>query len=635
MSFIFLCSRFNDSCGTVFSIDSQSVIRSIGNLDRELVVSQLMTDHPNCIVRYRNTSTNTPDFVVVNIFVLDENDETPYFFNLNQPHRINITENIAVPNQAIRLEAVDNDKGVNGTVVFAITGGDNVSHPFFKINHTENGNSTHGSQFLFLQRELDFEDGPTSFNLSITLRDLGSPVSRTSNQVLLITVLDSNDAIPMFGITTFQFEIFENHTIGPQNPIGAVSISNSHELTPIYSICTVEDCPDSDLEAFDHFAVATDGAIYLTRKLDFEQESMREMEFHVQATNPSLESRDQARVLVSVLNSNDEPPHFECSHPYDSTSLSCPGELSNADGLVFHIEEHSEANLPLYLPVFRIIDEDSDSAFKAIDGVTGDFHPTINGITVYLQLGSSHFTYVSINQTIDREEMSSITLSLTATNSAPPFLSGTAVIQILVDDKNDNAPVFNTDSFPSHIRISESTPDDKEILTVTASDSDMGENATVMYAIEDASPNLAREWFNIHYLTGVITTRGGGLNYAVLDEGTVVLTVSATDNGTQPLQSNVTITISLSPSVSFTKNSFQEYAGYTPLNADGTSLYLEFKTQQMNSLLLYQHGKFALTVEEGAVHYRGFEAVTERSSTLAVSDDRWYSVLLERSTEVS
>ena len=58
-------------------------------------------------------------------------------------------------------------------------------------------------------------------------------------------------------------------------------------------------------------------------------------------------------------------------------------------------------------------------------------------------------------------------------------LTGTGTVSIFVEDTNDNPPVFEHDrNYVAH--ITEESPDDTEVVIVTATDNDQGANAQIM-----------------------------------------------------------------------------------------------------------------------------------------------------------
>lgn len=61
-----------------------------------------------------------------------------------------------------------------------------------------------------------------------------------------------------------------------------------------------------------------------------------------------------------------------------------------------------------------------------------------------------------------------------------PSLSGTGTVTILVDDVNDNVPVFTSSTF--HTTIAEDAPTGTDVLLVNSSDADVGVNGVVRCA---------------------------------------------------------------------------------------------------------------------------------------------------------
>lgn len=78
--------------------------------------------------------------------------------------------------------------------------------------------------------------------------------------------------------------------------------------------------------------------------------------------------------------------------------------------------------------------------------------------------------------TLDSECNFSFPLSFFLT-SGSPSLSGTGTVTVLVNDVNDNAPVFTSSTF--HTTITEDAPTGTDVLLVNSSDADVGANGVI------------------------------------------------------------------------------------------------------------------------------------------------------------
>lgn len=599
-------------------------------MDREQVVRIERSDRLNCIVQYTNTSTNDERHLVLSIHILDVNDETPSFFNLEAPvHIITVLENIGIPNPIQSLQPLDNDKGINGTVIFNITHG-NEQNVFEIDRPVGDMDPSSTTRLLYVTKHLDFEK-QRQFNLTITLMDMGVPMHLSFNQTLIVNINDSNDELPTFLTSRYSFEVSEDHPLDVS--IGNITAndldSSGTILYTIYSNPNMSSVTEPIIYEYIRVDVNT-GDIFLIQHIDYDTNSdLREFNFFVQARNPGQNAVTIATVNVNIMDVNDEPPYFVC---YSE----CPPSNNTQDNLIFFVEEN-EANLPLYFALFEVQDDDSEAAFTRVNkSIVVEFEPQIL-TTFRVILGT--LVRVGINQTLDREMTPNLTLSLTAHNTAQPPLSGTSTVFIIVTDDNDNAPQFLHNPF--HVRISESAPVGKEILTVVAWDNDAGENSTLSFAITGVDKSQARGWFSINQTSGRISVNSSGLNYNSV-AGQVTLTVTAMDHGRSPLSNTTRVEITLSPAVTFAQRSFQEYSGYNFFLGERESVYLEFQTTQSRGLLLYQAGLptkiFALEVVGGNVRCQvesGGQISETSRDTLSVSNDRWHSVLIERNREVS
>ncbi|XP_074147712.1 protocadherin beta-2-like [Sminthopsis crassicaudata] len=95
-----------------------------------------------------------------------------------------------------------------------------------------------------------------------------------------------------------------------------------------------------------------------------------------------------------------------------------------------------------------------------------------------------------LDETLDREEQSEVTLTLTAVDGGIPPRSGTAQVRILVVDINDNAPVFAQLRY--EVQIPENSSIGSKIVTVSATDLDAGNNGEISYTFLHASENIRK-----------------------------------------------------------------------------------------------------------------------------------------------
>lgn len=153
--------------------------------------------------------------------------------------------------------------------------------------------------------------------------------------------------------------------------------------------------------------------------------------------------------------------------------------------------------------------------------------------------GSNKVLYLDlvVNAVLDRETRSSYTLLLEAFDGGSPKRTGQMILDVIVQDINDNAPVFNQSRY--HAVISENLQPGNNILQVFASDADEGDNGLVLYGINRRQSDPDR-YFVIDTRTGVIT-----LNKPLDFEMRRVheLVVHARDNASQPEVTNAFVTI--------------------------------------------------------------------------------------------
>ncbi|XP_069619825.1 protocadherin gamma-B2-like isoform X23 [Ranitomeya imitator] len=124
----------------------------------------------------------------------------------------------------------------------------------------------------------------------------------------------------------------------------------------------------------------------------------------------------------------------------------------------------------------------------------------------------SVFPELILEKPLDRETQNKHELILTASDGGNPVQTGTALINIIINDINDNSPVFTQDVYKVSVR--ENIPVNSTILQVSASDEDEGVNAQITYSIK-TTENIIYETFFINSNNGEIKLKGQ-LDYEVI-----------------------------------------------------------------------------------------------------------------------
>lgn len=138
---------------------------------------------------------------------------------------------------------------------------------------------------------------------------------------------------------------------------------------------------------------------------------------------------------------------------------------------------------------------------------------------------------ISTAASLDRELMDTHYFRVVATDDSFPPRSGTTTLQVNVLDCNDHAPTFEAEQFDASIR--EGATVGSTVITLRATDQDIGKNAEIEYAIESVTGGgmttveQDANAFKIDGRTGVISTRSS-LDREMSDVYTILVT--ATDN---------------------------------------------------------------------------------------------------------
>nr|CAH7723483.1 unnamed protein product [Callosobruchus chinensis] len=389
--------------------------------------------------------------------------------------------------QVLRLYSSDADEGLNGDVFYKITGGNGDGN--FEIDEATGQ--------ISLARSLDRET-ISKYTLTVVAHDAGIKQQLSSFTTVEVDILDENDNAPEFTQTESKISISEVKPVNTELIQFKASDADLGVNSEVFYSITAGNRKDTF-----HIDTMT-GMLYLHKPLDYEELAS----YHLNITasdngNPRLSTT----ILFSVLvqDANDNPPSFP------STAI------------VRQIRE----GIPVHTPIVTVAAEDPDSSINGkvtyaishqepentkrhfgIDPVTGVIHTLLP---------------------IDREAIDTFRLTVVASDQAEPLssrLSAEKLVTVIVEDVNDNAPVFVSMNAAVLPKIdSRKYREEVVVLNVFARDLDSATNGLVTYELASGNSDL----FWLDQSTGALKLKRPIFN----PEPTYRLSVKATDEAVQ------------------------------------------------------------------------------------------------------
>ncbi|XP_067323834.1 protocadherin alpha-4-like isoform X7 [Anolis sagrei] len=213
-------------------------------------------------------------------------------------------------------------------------------------------------------------------------------------------------------------------------------------------------------------------------------------------------------VEVEIRDINDNAPVFSANEKILSIA-----EVITATGTRFQLEGASDADIgPNALLTYKLRPND----YFSVEQKTEDHHNKPLAIV--------------LKKPLDREEIPTHHLLVTATDGGKPELTGTVQLVINVLDTNDNPPVFNQSVY--RIKLVENAANGTLVIKLNATDLDERTNGEISYFCSaHIVPNF-RNIFNINSNTGEVTVSGR----VDFEERSVYdLQIVAEDKGNPPL----------------------------------------------------------------------------------------------------
>ncbi|XP_054647577.1 protocadherin alpha-3-like isoform X10 [Dunckerocampus dactyliophorus] len=465
-------------------------------IDREEVCKESNV----CLINLKTVLDNPLEVHYITVEILDLNDHSPTF--PDKTKQVEISESASVGTKFQLQNAYDPDSGSNSVQQYKISPNDH-----FRLEVKDRGRDGK-TPILQLQRQLNRES-KSSHKLVLTAIDGGNP-PKTGSVEIHIKVLDVNDNTPVFTKETYSVMLQENAPVG--TTVIQVNATDSDEGSNgevVYSFGS--DVKDKIRQLFNIDPVT--GEIIVKGNVDFEEQDSYDID--IQASDKGIiPFKTDKSVIIKIVDLNDNCPEIEVT------------SLSSA------ISEDSRPGSTVAL--ISVTDLDSGMNGKISSHVSED-----SAFMLTASMQNNMFAVVTKSQ-LDREQKSVYDITIIAQDSGEPALTTEKTISIFVSDKNDNSPEFLLRPYTFY--ISENNQPGDSVFSVKASDQDEGENAMISYHIfrNVAHENRDTSFLNINSETGdVIALKS--FDFEMLKS--FQFQVVATDGGSPPLSSNVTVNV--------------------------------------------------------------------------------------------
>ncbi|XP_075959810.1 protocadherin beta-15-like [Anarhichas minor] len=453
----------------------------------------------SCVLKQELVLENPLEVHRIGVHVQDINDHSPQF--KKNTIKFEIRESASKGSRYRLDEAHDADIGQNAIQGYSIEANEN-----FRLNIIAKSGGGKYSE-LVLEKELDREQ-QQELTVVLVATDGGSP-QRSGTAVIHVTVLDANDNAPVFSQAVYKASLPEN---SPLDTV-VVTVSATDADEGINGEVTYEFDHISD-EINNVFSLdQTTGEVKVSGSIDYEELSAYEMQI---TAKDGLGLVSSTTLIIDITDVNDNAPLTFIK----SLTNPIPENVSPGTevGIINVQDRDSETNRQVRCSIQQNV------PFKLVPSI------------------KNYYSLVTTGQ-LDRELESDYNITITATDEGSPPLSSSKTVQLSVADINDNPPVFEEQSYSAY--VTENNKPGSTLCSVTARDPDWRQNGTVIYSLLPAEVNGApvSSYLSVNGDTGVIHAVRS-FDYEQFRSFKVHVT--ARDNGSPPLSSNVTVSVFVS-----------------------------------------------------------------------------------------
>lgn len=453
----------------------------------------------------------------VNVWPKDINDNPPQFEGSSIGY---VPENSAINTPVMQVIAHDMDEGDNGKVQFEITKHslDGKGRAYFSINPTS-------GEITVAQPGLDYETFP-EHKIDVKATDMGKE-RLSSTRTYQIFVTDVNDNRPVCKRKYDSVQVVENYA----KRIGFHMILADDKDTGVNARLTYSLVSDGSSQFFGVDTVNNyqQGQVVIIKDLDYEDPAQRQFNLTIRVEDPNPDNFDICYLNVTVLDVNDNTPHFEPQ---------------------FHTVSIQENETRIQIYKFNVTDADSgkngDINFK-IDRKT-DQHRQFQVREKSSADNSVVFAEVWLHKPLDREQIPLYKLHVLGIDNGLEPRTGTGTLTVVLRDVNDNYPAFAKDYRP---QILEGSPPNPSVVSIKADDPDEPKNGPPFTFWLPCKGSCCPEYtlcdkfgmtFYANSQTGVVSSK------AVFDreeQKFYYMPIVMSDSGTPPATGTNTLTIEI------------------------------------------------------------------------------------------
>lgn len=364
----------------------------------------------------------------VHVTVSDVNDNAPVF-QLSE-YRISVYSNLTLNSVFLKVRAEDQDEGNSAKIEYSIF------EPYKNITKSLFGIHMHGGSLYLLTPVLAYENQVFQFFVRAT--DNGKPALYTDVPVC-IHIMRNHDILPVFNKENENFLLPENTK--PGTVAAKVKVVSNKAVD--FKL----------LSGTSAFSINSAGEIRTIHILDRETtETYLLGVLALTHTSPPLAAFTE--VSVQLVDVNDNTPYFH----NDNYSIVLP------------------ENTPQASSILKVYAEDLD------DAINSEIQFSLSGDKIPFSI-DPYSGWISMVSSLDKEEVSSYTLTLIANDNGTPVLSSTSLFYVYIIDYNDNPPVSDKESY--HVEVREDASVESVITQISVRDRDTDRKNNIAYYIID------------------------------------------------------------------------------------------------------------------------------------------------------